>query len=43
VIEPGGGRASTLTNHLFTDLAEAAWFVFEARWLELAGEDLPIE
>lgn len=43
VMEPGARRQPTLTNHVFTDLAEAEWFVFKLRWRELAGEDLPID
>lgn len=43
LMEPGAKKPPRLTNHVFTDLGEAEWFVFKERWRELAGEDLPID
>lgn len=42
-MEPGAKKPPRLTNHVFTDLAAAEWFVFKERWRELAGEDLPLD
>ena len=43
LMEPGAKKPPRLTNHVFTDLAEAEWFVFKERWRELAGEELPLD
>ena len=37
------GRPPRPTNIVFTDLKEAEWHVFRARWAAHAGEELPFE
>jgi hypothetical protein len=41
MMEPG--RPPRPTNIVFTDLKEAEWHVFRARWAAHAGEELPFE
>ncbi len=35
------GERIRMTNHVFTSLAEAEWYVFKQRWKRHTGEDLP--
>jgi len=41
MMEPG--KPPRPTNMVFTDLKEAEWHIFRARWAALAGEECPIE
>lgn len=55
VVEPGrrwmlgrlperrGGQVERLTDHVFTDPADAEWEVFRRRWQAITGRVLPAE